>query len=82
MNPLIRKEKVIVYMDDVLIPTVTVEQNLEILEEIMITLRKYSFELNYNKCQFLKRQIEFLGYVVSGQGITLKSEAHRSNKKL
>jgi len=61
----------IVYMDDVLIPTQTVEQNLQVLRDVMIQLKKYNFDLNYNKCQFLKSKIEFLGYVVSADGISL-----------
>lgn len=60
-----------VYIDDVLIPSESVEQNLEILKEVLEILRQYEFELNYTKCSFLKKRIEFLGYVISENGITL-----------
>jgi len=73
MNPFIQEEKLIVYVDDVLIPTHTVEQNLQVLRDVMIQLKKYNFDLNYNKCQFLKSKIEFLGYVISADGISLSS---------
>lgn len=58
-------------MDDVLIASRSVRENLEILEEVLIILRKYGFELNYAKCKFLRVKIEFLGYAISEQGVTL-----------
>lgn len=75
LSPLVRENKILVYIDDVLIPSETVDGNLAILKEVLILLKAYRFELNYEKCQFLKRKIEFLGYVISARGITL-SPAH------
>lgn len=75
LNPLIREDKVIVYIDDILIVTENIDENLLVLEDVLLILRKYGFELNFKKCQFLKMQIEFLGYVVSENGITL-SQRH------
>ncbi|XP_011859168.1 PREDICTED: uncharacterized protein LOC105556685 [Vollenhovia emeryi] len=71
LNPLLRDDKVLVYMDDVLIASRSTEENLEDVETVLWTLKKYGFELNYEKCQFLRKQIEFLGYVISADGITL-----------
>lgn len=34
-------------------------------------LKSYGFVLNFHKCKFLRRKIEFLGYVISELGITL-----------
>lgn len=45
LNPLIRQGKIIVYIDDVLVPTETVEENLEVLRQVLISLRQYRFEL-------------------------------------
>lgn len=36
-----------------------------------MSLKRYGFELNYKKCQFLKRTIEFLGFVIAANSITL-----------
>lgn len=60
-----------VYIDDILIPTETVEENLKTLEEVLTLLKRYGFELNYKKCQFLKRKVEFLGYIITSNRITL-----------
>jgi len=39
----------------------------------MLLLKK--FDLNLSKCQFLKKSVEYLGYIVSDSGITL-SDRH------
>jgi len=75
LQPLVREDKVIVYMDDVLIPSGTVEENLLILKDVLVRLKKYRFSLNYDKCQFLKRKIEFLGCCF-GRRNNLKSSTH------
>jgi len=71
LQPLVREDKVIIYIDDVLIPSRTVEENLIILRDVLVLFKKYGFCLNFDKCQFLKKRIEFLGYVISRKGITL-----------
>jgi len=81
LQPLIREDKVIVYMDDVLIPSESVEQNIAIMKDVLTLLKKYKFELNYNKCQFLKKKIEFLGYIISVNGITLSSRHTEAVKR-
>ncbi|XP_011858869.1 PREDICTED: uncharacterized protein LOC105556393 [Vollenhovia emeryi] len=48
-----------------------VKENLETLKEVMIILKKYRFELNFGKCQFLRKEVEFLGYLIREDGITL-----------
>lgn len=53
------------YIDDMLIATTKVEENLEILKEILIILKRYELELNLSKCRFLKNEIELLGYNIS-----------------
>jgi len=71
LRPLIREDRVIVYMDDVLIPSKSVEDNIATIRDVLVLLKKYGFKLNYEKCQFLKRKIEFLGYLLSEHGISL-----------
>lgn len=56
LNPFIREDKVIIYIDDVLIPSITVKENLETLNEILLVLKKYDFALNLSKCKFLKKR--------------------------
>jgi len=72
LEELIQGGKIIIYMD-MLIPSRTVADNLSVLKQVMIQLKKHNFQLNYNKCLFLRKSIEFLGYMISPSGITLSS---------
>lgn len=75
LRDLLRRGVVLLYIDDILIPTDSVEDNLAILREVLVALKKYGLQLNLSKCLFLKEKIEFLGYEVSRQGITM-SQRH------
>jgi len=70
LNSFIRQGKVIVYID--ILPSSTIQDNLDTLKEILIELKRYNFQLNLQKCSFLKT-IEYLGYIISPTGITLSS---------
>jgi len=71
LRSLIEKDKIIVYIDDILIPTETINENLEILKETLLLLKKHKFQVNYTKCSFLKQTIEYLGYNITSSKITL-----------
>jgi len=71
LDSLIREEKIIVYIDDILIAAETIEENISIIERTIILLKTHGFLLNDAKCQFLKEKIEFLGYVISDNKIDL-----------
>lgn len=73
LQPLIREDKVIVYIDDILIPSSSIENNLETLYKVLVLFKQYSLELNFKKSLFLRKTIEYLGYIVSASGITLSS---------
>lgn len=63
----------IVYIDDILIPSSSVEENFETLYKVLLLFKQYSLEMNLKKCLFLQKSIEYLGYIVSASGITLSS---------
>lgn len=71
---LIRDRKILLYLDDILIATVTVEENLQILKVVLDRLTKNLLELRLDKCSFLMEQINFLGYHIDKHGITLNDE--------
>lgn len=52
------------YMDDILLPSVTVEERLQNLKEILKVLRRANLKLNLNNCYFLNEQIDYLGYEI------------------
>lgn len=57
------------YMDDVIIPSKTIEEGLEKLEGILELFRNCGITLNLSKCYFLKTSIDYLGFEVSEAGI-------------
>lgn len=52
---LIREEKLYVYLDDFMIATVTLEENLTILDEVLQLMAHNGLELKWEKCQFALR---------------------------
>ena len=60
---------VLVYMDDIIIYSRTIDEHSYHLEQVFQLLMKAGLKLNPNKCDFFKRQILFLGHLVSGDGI-------------
>ena len=65
-----RWSKVVCYLDDICTFGKTFEQQLSNLREVFERLRQANLKLNPKKCQFFCTQINFLGHVVSGAGIT------------
>lgn len=65
---------VFVYMDDIVIATPTFQKHLEVLEEIFRRLREASLYLNVEKCQFVRPELRYLGYVVDDSGLHVDPE--------
>ena len=59
------------YIDDVLCHTRTHEQHLQQLEEAFLRLRKYGLKLNVGKTIFGASRLQYLGYTLSGAGVTV-----------
>lgn len=53
---------VLPYMDDLIIPSRDEDQALERLQMVLDRSKEYGLEINFKKCQFLKRCVEFLGH--------------------
>lgn len=58
-----------VYLDDLLIGTKTIEKHLELLGQILKRVSEYGLKLQMKKCKFAWDEIEYLGFVASGDGI-------------
>lgn len=73
LQPLIRADQICVYMDDILIhsDSVSVEENLEVTRKVLMLLKQYEMQINYKKSCFLRKEIEYLGYVITSAGFTL-----------
>ena len=58
------------YLDDILVFSPDMKSHLEHLRLLFERLRTTDLKLKEVKCNFLKRHIQYLGHIVSGEGIT------------
>lgn len=58
-----------VYIDDIIIFGKTLDEHLKNLKIVLETLRKANFKIQPDKCEFLKTEVEFLGFIVSEGGL-------------
>ena len=65
---------VVVYIDDVNVGSRTFPEHLEHLKQVFDRLKNAGLKLNPEKCFFFKKQLPFLGHVVSKQGIQTDPE--------
>ncbi|UYV73515.1 hypothetical protein LAZ67_10003901, partial [Cordylochernes scorpioides] len=60
---------VICYIDDVLVSTASVEEHMAVLKTIFVRLQKHNIKLKREKCEFLRREIQYLGHLIKEDGI-------------
>ncbi|GJP42101.1 hypothetical protein CLOM_g1693 [Closterium sp. NIES-68] len=74
MNDIFRElldKCVIIYLDDILIYSRSREQHLRDLDAVFTLLHKNRLITKGSKCDFLKQELEFLGHVVSTEGVKI-----------
>ena len=72
---------VVVYLDDILVYSKSIDEHFEHLRQIFETLRAQKLYGKKEKCDFLVESVVFLGYVVSKEGVAVdqtKVEAIKS----
>lgn len=70
LDPLIDR-CVIVYLDDVLIFSKTLEEHKEHLAAVLELLQKAKMFCKISKCHFAQREVSFLGHIVGADGIRM-----------
>ena len=70
------------YLDDILVFSKSIEEHFQHCEIIFKRLRKYKLKLSYEKCAFLKSQVQYLGHLLSGAGIEPVPEKLQALKKM
>jgi len=72
---------VFVYIDDILVASPDMETHIRDLEVVFNKLRTHGLVLNLDKCVFARRQVDFLGHVISADGSApLPSKVEAVNK--
>ena len=64
------------YLDDIIVTGSTLEEHLERLVAVLKRLEEYGLKANQEKCKFLRSSVEYLGHVISAEGL------HQSPKKV
>ena len=67
---------VVCFIDDILVTGKTEAEHLSNLEAVLQKLQEYGLRLKMRKCKFFQESVEYLGQVVSREGI------HPSSKKV
>jgi hypothetical protein len=62
---------VICYLDDILIYSDTLEEHYQHVTSVLETLRKAGLFAKAEKCEFHQHSVEFLGFIVGRDGITM-----------
>lgn len=59
----------LVYMDDIIIFSTTLDEHIQNLKEIFKKLQEHNLKVQLDKCEFLKKETEFLGHVITPESI-------------
>lgn len=60
---------VTVFFDDILVYSRSITEHVEHLRSVLQLLRNHKFFAKRSKCQFFRTTIEYLGHIVSSQGV-------------
>jgi hypothetical protein len=66
----IRGIKCLAYFDDIVIFGETLQVHNEKLREVLGRLRKHNLKLQPDKCEFWSKEVAFLEYVITEDGVT------------
>ncbi|GBG66306.1 hypothetical protein CBR_g58797 [Chara braunii] len=72
MNDIFRdilEQYVLVYLDDMVVYSRTLEEHLRHLRDVLDRLRRHGFYAKLSKCRFAQHKVDFLGHYVSDQGL-------------
>lgn len=56
------------YLDDIVIMGKTIEEHNERLLRVLDRIKEYGLRLKLDKCTFLKREIKYLGFIITAEG--------------
>src|SRR5882757_5271673 len=65
------KGYVIVYMDEILIFSTTLEEHKNVVKEVLEILQKNKLCVKPDKCEFHQNEVEFLGFIVRNRKIKM-----------
>lgn len=69
MDNILRGIPCLVYVDDIIVFSVSLQEHLEKLRQVFQRLRDANFKIQLDKSEFLKREVAYLGHVITPNGV-------------
>ena len=66
--------KVIAYIDDILILSSSFDEHIDLVTKVLTTLETYGIKIKPSKCEWFREEVEFLGHRVSMTGVKKTNE--------
>lgn len=63
------RKGVLVFMDDILVYSSSLEEHVKLLQEVFDILRHHQFYIKLSKCAFAQSEVEYLGHCISSLGV-------------
>ena len=63
------EEQCLIYLDDIVVFSRTFEEHIERLGNVFQALRQAGLTLKLSKCAFARREVKYLGHIVSAAGV-------------
>lgn len=57
---MINENKIVIYLDDILIATENVDEHIEILKSVLTLMKQNKLELRLDKCKFLQEEVTYV----------------------
>ncbi|MCG8622081.1 MAG: DDE-type integrase/transposase/recombinase, partial [Proteobacteria bacterium] len=70
------------YLDDILVFSSSIEEHLKHVRILFERLRMANLKLTARKCSFLKKHVQYLGHLISGEGIEPVPEKLKDLKEM
>lgn len=68
------EHRVFVFVDDVIIISNNFEQHISLLERVLDKLKAANLTINFEKSQFFRTKLKYLGYIVDSNGLNADPE--------
>lgn len=65
----IANEQCCVYLDDIIVYSTSLQEHIQRLKSVFDRLRKANLKINLNKTHFLRREVAYLGHIVTPDGV-------------
>ncbi|KAK7922290.1 hypothetical protein WMY93_009192 [Mugilogobius chulae] len=63
-------QSLLLYLDDVVVYSASIDEHLQRLGTVLSRLQKEGLKVKLSKCEFFKREVKYLGHVISGEGVS------------